>query len=68
MTIERQTSRISDGGLLELFSLGDLCLSDFVDAPAEDIKKMSLNEERFPPGTSSYLKENRMLIPNTKAQ
>jgi len=31
MTIERQTSRISDGKLVELFSLGDLYVSDFID-------------------------------------
>jgi hypothetical protein len=29
--IERQTSRISDGKLVELFSLGDLYVSDFID-------------------------------------
>lgn len=31
MIIERLTSRISDEKLVELFSLGDLCLSDFID-------------------------------------
>lgn len=31
MIIERQTSRISGGKLVELFSLGDLFMSDFVD-------------------------------------
>lgn len=33
MTIEQHISRISDGKLLELFSLGDLYLSDFIDNP-----------------------------------
>jgi 2-polyprenyl-3-methyl-5-hydroxy-6-metoxy-1,4-benzoquinol methylase len=42
MTIERQTSRISDGRLVELFSLGDLYLSDFVDAPDLDVEKVPL--------------------------
>jgi hypothetical protein len=31
MTMERQTSRISDGKLVELFTLGSLYMSDFID-------------------------------------
>ncbi|MFC1941900.1 class I SAM-dependent methyltransferase [Chloroflexota bacterium] len=42
MTIARQTSRISDAPLVELFSLGDMCLSDFVDDCAGEIKKVPL--------------------------
>ncbi len=36
--IERQTSRISDAKLVELFSLGDLYMSDFVEDGASPIK------------------------------
>lgn len=36
--IERQTSRISDAKLVELFSLGDLYMSDFVDSDAASVK------------------------------
>lgn len=42
MIIEQHTSRISDGELLELFSLGDLYLSDFVDNPVGDGGKAPL--------------------------
>lgn len=42
MTIERQTSRISDEKLVELFSLGDFYLSDFIDSPVSDAEKVPL--------------------------
>lgn len=38
MTIERQISRISDAKLVELFSLGDLYMSDFVEENSTPIK------------------------------
>jgi len=42
MTTERQTSRISDEKLVELFGLGDFYLSDFIDAPVSDVEKAPL--------------------------
>ncbi len=36
--VERQTSRISDGKLVELFSLGDMYMSDFIDNASECVK------------------------------
>lgn len=36
--LERQTSRITDEKLVELFSLGNLYMSDFVDSDADNIK------------------------------
>ncbi len=38
MILERQTSRISDEELVELFSLGDFYMSDFVDEDTTGIK------------------------------
>jgi hypothetical protein len=42
MVIERQTSRISNEELVELFTLGDLCLSDFVDSSSPPPMKVPL--------------------------
>ena len=36
--LERQTSRISDGELVELFSLGNLCMSDFVEDSRNEVR------------------------------
>ncbi|MFC1907643.1 class I SAM-dependent methyltransferase [Chloroflexota bacterium] len=42
MIIERQTSRISDSKLVELFSLGDLYISDFIDEHSTNLVKVPL--------------------------
>jgi len=42
MIIERNVSRISDAPLIELFSLGDIYLSDFIDDPLSSIVKAPL--------------------------
>lgn len=42
MIIERKTSRISDEKLVELFSLGDLYISDFVDEHSSNLMKVPL--------------------------
>ncbi len=42
MVIERKTSRISDGELVELFSLGNLYMSDFVDDNSPSVERVPL--------------------------
>jgi hypothetical protein len=42
VTIERQTSRISDEKLVELFSLGDIYMSDFIDARSDPPPRVPL--------------------------
>lgn len=42
MIIERQTSRVSDERLVELFSLGDLFVSDFIDDNSPEPVKVPL--------------------------
>jgi 2-polyprenyl-3-methyl-5-hydroxy-6-metoxy-1,4-benzoquinol methylase len=61
MTTERQTSRISDGKLMELFSLGEFYLSDFVDAPVADGEKVPLTDGEKVPLTLALDEQSGLL-------